>query len=288
MSAVRIHTKTLRVLAEIICGDRVDESGSISPYRTTEQLDEFFLEELLLQKPSTVAGTSRRREAEAWIKAFNETPTLLRILEAAVRPADYVKTDFSAAEVVVYLNEFLVHDNLRLIQLNNRYVASTITGVQLPPGLNPADILSNEYIRELSAKCDLRLSSEDYEGAITAGRTTLEAVLGELESRLSGRKGDHKGDFAKQFKIVARLLRMDDQRTDLDARFKDVARGLVMIANGLAPLRNKMSDGHARERKPAAHHARVIVNASKTVAAFLVESYLFQSNKSVGQGRSEQ
>jgi hypothetical protein len=52
-----------------------------------------------------------------------------------------------------------------------------------------------------------------------------------------------------------------------------------MIANGLAPLRNKMSDGHARESKPAAHHARVVVNAAKTVSAFLVESYSYQIGK---------
>jgi hypothetical protein len=51
------------------------------------------------------------------------------------------------------------------------------------------------------------------------------------------------------------------------------------VVNGLAPIRNKMSDGHARERKPEAHHARVIVNAAKTVATFLVESYLAQRER---------
>jgi len=56
-----------------------------------------------------------------------------------------------------------------------------------------------------------------------------------------------------------------------------------MIANGLAPLRNKMSAGHARERKPAAHHARVVVNAAKTVSAFLVESYSYQIGKGLIQ-----
>ena len=65
----------------------------------------------------------------------------------------------------------------------------------------------------------------------------------------------------------------------------DFSRGILqaltetMVANGLAPLRNKMSDGHARERRPAPHHARVIVNAAKTVATFLVESYVFQRDK---------
>ena len=110
-------------------------------------------------------------------------------------------------------------------------------------------------------------------------RTLLEAVLSELEARLAGIKANYKGDLPKQFKQVAKLLRMDEQRQDLDDRFKDVIRGLVMVTNGLAPLRNKMSDGHARVRKPAPHHARVVVNAAKTVSAFLVASYSYQTER---------
>jgi hypothetical protein len=56
-------------------------------------------------------------------------------------------------------------------------------------------------------------------------------------------------------------------------------KGLILVINGLAPLRNKMSDGHARSRKPAPHHARFAVNAAKTVAYFLVESYAYQLEK---------
>lgn len=148
--------------------------------------------------------------------------------------------------------------------------------VALPVLADRSDVLSDEYVRELSGKCDARLASGDLDGAVTVARTLLEAILAALETRLTGTRGDYKGNLPKQFQQVSKLLRMDDQRADLDDRFKDVIRGLVMIANGLAPLRNKMSDGHARERKPAPHHARVVVNASKTVSAFLVESYVHQ------------
>jgi hypothetical protein len=73
------------------------------------------------------------------------------------------------------------------------------------------------------------------------------------------------------------MLRLDDDREDLDARFKDVVRGLVTVVNGLAPLRNKLSDGHARVRMPARHHAEVVVNAATTVAVFLGQSYQAQA-----------
>lgn len=155
--------------------------------------------------------------------------------------------------------------------------------VALPDPVYATDVLSDQYVRELSGKCDARLASEDFEGAITVARTLLEATLAELETRLAGKKGEYRGNLPKQFKQVTKLLRMDEQRPDLDDRFKDVIRGLVMVANGLAPLRNHMSDGHARQRQPAMHHARVVVNAAKTVSAFLADSYAYQLSRGLIQ-----
>jgi hypothetical protein len=183
------------------------------------------------------------------------------------------------------LNEHLRHDGWSLSparRVSNRatFVARRSTAaVDLPP-VAVEDILSDTYVRELSEKCDARLSSGDLDGAVTVARTLLEAVLGELEVRLVGQRRDHRGDLQKQFKAVARLLHMDDERPELDQRYKDVVRGLVTVVNGLAPLRNRISDGHARTRRPAAHHVRIVVNASKTVSTFLVESYSYQADRS--------
>lgn len=206
----------------------------------------------------------------------------LRFLREIVHPV--VRPDSNEARALVEtINTHLSADGWRMVEdgvMSGRPLFSSRRRpsgtVVLPDPAHTTEVLSDEYVRELSDKCDFRLTSNDLEGAVTVARTLLEAVLSELEVRLSGTRGDHKGDLPKQFKGVTKLLRMDDQRPDLDDRFKDVVRGLVMVANGLAPLRNKMSDGHARVRKPAPHHARLVVNASKTISAFLVESYLFQ------------
>lgn len=153
------------------------------------------------------------------------------------------------------------------------------TQVSLPQVSAAVDVLSLAYVHELEKKTDQRLSSSDLEGAMTTARTMLEAVLLELERKLTKTPGDYKGDIQRLFKTVSKMLRMDDDRNDLDDNFKMVVRGLVQIVHGLAPIRNKMSDGHPRERKPAAHHTRFIVNAAKTVVAFLIESYLYQREK---------
>ena len=211
--------------------------------------------------------------------------TFLRFLCLMIHPAarpERAETD----SLLTIFNKYLEADHWEITvssELSGRPVYSgsrqATAQVHLRPSTEPADVLSDEYIQELSNKCDDRLAKGDFDGAITTGRTVLEAILAELEQRLAGARGDYKGDLPKQFKKVAKLLKMDDERPDLDDRFKDVVRGLVTVTHGLAPLRNKMGDGHARERKPAPHHARVVVNAAKTVALFLVESYAFQQRK---------
>jgi hypothetical protein len=187
-----------------------------------------------------------------------------RVLEALLEHRGDKDGDDSSPELTKY--EYLI---VRLHGAN----------VSLPTSTDGLDVLSLAYVRELEAKTDQRLAASDFEGAITTARTMLEAVLLELERRLLEAPGDHKGDLQRLFKAVAKQLRIDDSRADLDDNFKQVVRGLVQVVNGLAPIRNKMSDGHPRARKPAAHHARVIANAAKTVATFLIESYVFQRDK---------
>lgn len=149
----------------------------------------------------------------------------------------------------------------------------------LPTISIPLDILTLEYVTELDNQTNKRLAEGEFEGAITTARTMLEAVLRELEIELTGASSDYEGNLAKQYKAVSKQLRIDDTRNDLDEHFRQVVRGLVQVVKGLAPIRNKMSDSHPRERKPAPHHARVVANSAKTVAGFLIESYLFQRER---------
>lgn len=167
----------------------------------------------------------------------------------------------------------------QLARYKNLVLRLSGSTVRMPEPPVAADLLSLAYVAELEGKIDQRMSIADHEGAVTLARTLLESVLVELEVRITGQRHDHKRDLQGQFTVVRKLLRIDEERGDLDDNFKTMIRGLVQVVNGLAPLRNKMSDGHARERKPAAHHARFVANASKTAAYFLVESYLYQCER---------
>lgn len=97
------------------------------------------------------------------------------------------------------------------------------------PAAPPGNPLSDEYVREIADKCRVKLETGDYDGAITNARTLLEVVLGELEEALTGARSGYAGDLPRQYKAVSRMLRLDDDREDLDARFEDVVRGLVAV-----------------------------------------------------------
>jgi hypothetical protein len=272
----RVGPRTIDALVKVITGDAVGHNRFIAPYRTAQKLEEFFVEDLGLANPPSLQPDSRPRRTAARLKSLNGTLDLRRVIEAAVRPGDYEGSEYSVDAAVAYLNLFLAHDDLQLVRSAKRYSLVPLrTVVEVPQ----TPILSSDYVRELTEKADARLADGDREGAITAARTMLEAVLGALEEKLNGARSDFKGDLQKQFKSVAKQLRIDDERAELDDNFKQVVRGLVQVVNGLAPIRNKMSDGDARERKPEQHHSRVIVNAAKTIATFLVESYLAQRER---------
>lgn len=140
------------------------------------------------------------------------------------------------------------------------------------------ELLILAYVEEMQAKTDRSFVAGDFEAAVTTARTVLEAVLEELHLTLLGCAATHSGDLQVLYKAVSKQLGADDKREVLDEHFKTVARGLVQIVAGLSPLRNAMSDAHPRKAKPQPHHARAIVNASKTVTAFLIESYVYQSS----------
>jgi hypothetical protein len=61
-----------------------------------------------------------------------------------------------------------------------------------------------------------------------------------------------------------------------DTSLRQLLRGLVNIISGLAPLRNKMGDAHVRTYKPARHHARLAVNAARTLLDFVYDSFEYQ------------
>ena len=116
----------------------------------------------------------------------------------------------------------------------------------------------------------------DFGGAITNARSLVEAVLIEIEKQLSPNPSQYDGDLIKLNKRVQTLLNLDPARKDISDMLRQVLSGLTSVVNGLAGMRNKMSDAHVSSYKASKHHAKLAVNSAKTFADFIFDTYSYQ------------
>jgi hypothetical protein len=117
-----------------------------------------------------------------------------------------------------------------------------------------------------------------------------EAVLIGIEKDLDATAPPYDGDLVKLFKRVQKLLNLHPDRKDIAEPLRQILSGLASIVNGLAALRNKMSDAHATTYRPSRHHATLAVYAAKTLGDFLFETKNYQqarAARSPGSGGSK-
>jgi hypothetical protein len=115
----------------------------------------------------------------------------------------------------------------------------------------------------------------DPERAITATRTTLESVCKHICDE-RGAAYDDSGDLSKLYKAAAASMDIaPDQHSE--QIIKQILSGVGTVVNGLAAMRNSLSDAHGRGKtsvRPAPRHAKLAVNAGFAVAGFLIDTHV--------------
>jgi hypothetical protein len=115
----------------------------------------------------------------------------------------------------------------------------------------------------------------DPEGAITATRTTLESVCKHICDE-RGATYEDSGDLSKLYKAAAAAMDIaPDQHSE--KIIKQILSGVGTVVNGLAAMRNSLSDSHGRGKasvRPAPRHAKLAVNAGFAVAGFLIDTHV--------------
>lgn len=139
--------------------------------------------------------------------------------------------------------------------------------------------LTQAFIEEQITKCSCRIRDGDYDGAITSARSLVEAVLREIEGRVVRELQPYDGDILKLYKRVQRHQNLDPGEADLCGTLRQILSGLTSVVAGVGTLRNSMGDSHAPRYRPHEHHARLAVNAAKTLCDFLVSSHVYQESK---------
>jgi len=222
------------------------------------------------------------------IRQFNDTPTMKKVILSAVDPRDFMGTTVydketkqekpaSLQDAVTYLNEFLAFDGYEIVPHGKSYdvVDKTRGEIVVDVKLEPSH-LSHAFIMEQIEKCRTKMSHGDYDGAITNGRSLVEAVLAAIEKEFDPNAPDYDGDLPKLYKRVQKHLNLSPENPKISNSLKQTLTGFISIIGGLSGLSNKMGDRHVREYKPAAHHAALIVNAAMTFSNFIFDTYAYQ------------
>lgn len=260
-------------LAELVNGN-----NDLAPKRSGPQLIELFNRYGFNDLYDGSFG-ARKAFTETKLRALNGKDLLRSLINEVFDAREFLEHIKPIHEAAFHLNQFLKYDGYELAPEGDHYKVRSIGGVSvkfIPPSADSK--LDAGYIAEQVAKCEKKINESDYDGAITNARTLLEAVLLELEKLLTGKEVKNDGDLPALYKRVQKELNLHPTRTDISETIKQVLSGLNSIVNGLAGMRNKMSDAHAGY-KPAKHHARLAVNAAKTLADFLFDTYAYQEKK---------
>lgn len=269
---LRISERTLRALGKIVTGD-----GKLSPYRSGTDLVSLF-NELGLNDVYGQGFPSRWVYAEDSIRKLNGQPELILLMEMILDPREYLDTGFNLEDALEFINKYLSYEKHKIVIVDGYAKVRDLKGadVEFVHPFKNSEQDAHIFIDEQVRKCEEKILSGDYYGSITNARSLLESILVEIEKSLEANAPEYDGDLIKLYRRVSKLLNLGPGRKDIADTLKQILSGLNSIVTGLSGLRNKMSDAHVASYKPSKHHAKLAVNAAKTLADFLFDTMEYQ------------
>lgn len=269
---MKIARNTLAELVKIVTGDT-----KMSPYRSGPMLVRLFNEHGANDFYEQ-GFPSRWKYTEEKLLPLNETSSLRKLINQIFDAREWIGKDLNPEIAAAHLNKFLKYDGYELVRDGDHFKVQETgaVAVQFDTPFPQSQEVNHVFIEEQVRKCDKKIDEGDFGGAITNARSLVEAVLLEIEKRLSLASPQYDGDLIKLNKRVQTLLNLDPARKDISDMLRQVLSGLTSVVNGLASMRNKMSDAHAAGYQASRHHAKLAVNSAKTFADFIFDTYSYQ------------
>lgn len=274
---MKLSEYAIKFLGDFVAGDLPG-----LPYRSGPQLVKFFNQFGSRDVYPTNGGfPTRRIYAQDKIRELNGAAVLRTLVAKAVDPREFKSTEKSVDEAVTLLNDNLKYEGFEVVRDDHFFAVRDLGAplVKLDAAARVPDELTQLTIDENIRKCEAKLSEGDFSGAITNARSLVEAVLIGIEKELDAGVPSYDGDLVKLFKRVQKLLNLEPDRKDIAEPLRQILSGLTSIVNGLAAMRNKMSDAHAASYRPDRHHAKLAVYAATTLADFLFETKSYQHQR---------
>ena len=252
---MKVSDYSIEFLGNVIAGDLPG-----FPYRSGPQLVKFFNEFGARDVyPAGGGFPTRRIYAQDKIRGMNGSVSLRDAITKALDPREFVKAAESVDDAVELVNKNLKYDGYEVVHEGHFFKVRELAAgrIKLDITARVPDELTQLTIDENIRKCETKLSASDFSGAITNARSLIEAVLIGIEKDLDPGASDYDGDLVKLFKRTQKLLNLEPNRKDISDPLRQILTGLTSVVNGLAAMRNKMSDAHAATYRPSRHHAIV-------------------------------
>lgn len=274
---MQVSEYTIEFLGNLVAGDL---DGA--PYRSGPQLVSFFNQFGARDVyPSGGGFPTRRLYARDKLRELNGQALMKNVVNAALDPRSFMKGSLDAAPVIAQVNEHLKFDGYEVVLDGLVYKVRELgaSNVKLTAPAKVSHELAQLAIDENIRKCEEKMTTGDYSGAITNARSLVESVLVGIEKDFDATAAEYDGNLQGLYKRVQKLLHLEPDRKDIADSLRQILSGLVSVVGGLAGIRNKMSDAHALSYRPSRHHAKLAVYTAVTLVNFLFETKNYQQSR---------
>lgn len=268
---MKISKKVINHLAGLITGDTKQ-----SPYLSGSKLVMFF-NEFGFDDTYGEGFPPRKQYVVEKIEGANGNDVLKEILEEFVDPIRYIEADFSVNEIVEAVNSLIKYDGYELVKINHLYKIVDIEGKLVKP--ESVVSIGHKYVFEQVTKCYKKISTNDYNGAITNARTLCEYIFIHIIESIEKKDYKSDGNLITIWKTTKKALKIDLEKEEYPEYVFQVVSGINTSLNGLAALSNNAGDRHASNFRTKKHHAKLAVNLAITICEFLIDVLLIKESK---------
>jgi hypothetical protein len=260
---VKISNKVTEQLGKLIAGD----TGS-APYLTGPKLITFY-NECGFDDIYAEGFPSRWRYSTDKIVESNGTPRLKKILEDFVDPRRFGGDEQLVDKIVTEINQLIKYDGFALIKKGEIYKIADIQGSFIEP--EAVATIGHEFVSEQIEKCQQKIATDDFNGAITNARTLCEAILIHIIETIEKTEIKNDGNVINLWTRAKKALKLDLKKDEIPDFVFQILSGLETTVNGLAGLSNNAGDRHANKFNTKRHHAKLAVNSTMTFCDFLID-----------------
>ena len=275
--AFPLSKHTIEAVSEIVSGGSyASNAGPIGLYRSGPEMEKFMsncgveFEVEGSRVPSLVNCLNQINQSS------DAEKTLTRVIVAAADPRDFIEKPKVHQNVVNYLNQFLVYDQLKLqlSRLGMRIVPNVFRVSAFSKLSHKAELLELDNIQEELDRIMDNVATDPAD-AVTAACSLLESIcrsiLVQLEEPLPKKK-----TLPNLYKTVNNSLGLSPDQTDIDQDIHTILSNLASLIQGISTLRTHAGDAHGQEHGKVRIDGRIAtlaINSASTMGVFLLETW---------------